>query len=82
MREIPTSCRARYCLGRVAAKEQSRAVAMLSKVETVAIVAGEKQSWVEPRAGRQQAKSSKSSIGQLKLTVQGKVQPSIVGQFS
>ena len=74
MKKWETSCRARYCLGRVAAKEQSRAVAIVetvaivSKVETVAILAGEKQSWVEARGGRQQTNSSKISIAQLKLT--------------
>ena len=45
-------------------------MAIVSKVETVAILAREKQSWAEARDGRQQANSrllSKSSIVQLKL---------------
>ena len=42
---------------------------MVSKVEAVAILAGEKQSWAEARGGRQQTnRRSKISIAQLKLT--------------
>ena len=44
-------------------------VAIVSKVEAVAILAGEKQSWAEARGGRQQTnRRSKISIAQLKLT--------------
>ena len=43
-------------------------VAIVSKVEAVAILAGEKQSRAEARGGRQQTNSRKINIAQLKLT--------------
>ena len=62
-----TSWRARYCLGLVAMKEQSRAVAIVTKVEKVAIVAmKEEQSIAAARCNGQQTKSNKTSIAQVK----------------
>ena len=55
-------------------KEQSRAVAIVTKVEKVAIVAmKEEQSIAAARCNGQQTKSNKTSIAQVKPKTEGKL---------